>query len=569
MRLINTHTLKLEEFVKGGPFDGLQYIILSHTWGKDEISFEEFQYGRTNAKIRQTCAQARREGFRYVWIDTCCIDKRSSAELSEAINSMYKWYQWASICYVFLEDCPSIEILREDPAHLWECRWFSRGWTLQELIAPKIVEFYNPSWIEIGTKSSLRELIARRTNIPEDVLTGFKRPKEYNVAVRLGWAARRYTTRVEDSAYCLMGLFGIHLPLLYGEGKSAFQRLQEEILRVEEDYSLFVHRGSFGLNYVFATTANDFTDDRPGGVDYRFEDLVALPPELFNRRDSGNTIRPLKSSVFERSVSPHDDLGVNFSPPSMTSRGVRLSVPLMRIEGQSSNQVFAAFCGFRHEMIKFRASKHHEDAELFGLIGRILKVYDRELHIFRPATSAPLVHSFSYGDLKRFSVESIYLSTDKVEGWDGLAKFSFTVISRSNLLTHLKTHAFDDQGNEHVSRETSTVSSKVAGIRLSLRALHANSPDFVLVFGCDDGLIWMHSLLVTPPVNIMKFAPAAETQRVSTVDRLSSRIPDSDHWLSVIAKPKYEPSGGWAVHRSWNLYLEVSPREPPSLSKPT
>ncbi|KAI6002305.1 hypothetical protein F5J12DRAFT_906395 [Pisolithus orientalis] len=147
-----------------------------------------------------------RDGYTWLWIDTCCIDKRSSAELSEAINSMYRWYRNSQMCYVYLND------------------WFSRGWTLQELVAPKEAEFFNKSWVSIGIKQDLTSLLEDITRIPEKSVRA--------VAHIMSWAADRKTTRVEDRAYSLLGLFGVNMPMLYGEGSKAFQRLQLEIIRM-------------------------------------------------------------------------------------------------------------------------------------------------------------------------------------------------------------------------------------------------------------------------------------------------------------------------------------------------
>ena len=233
MKLINTNTLRIEEF-RDSQAPG--YVILSHTWGQNEVSWEQIQIGILNDKIRKCCERARNNGFRYVWIDTCCIDKTSSAELSEAINSMYKWYKAATICYAYLEDILSLESCSE--AALESSRWFTRGWTLQELIAPPVVEFYACNWEEIGTKMSMQIILSRITGIPTAVLTGAVQPKHYNVAARMSWASHRRTTREEDRAYSLLGLFNVHMPMLYGEGSNAFQRLQEEILKTEEDYTI-------------------------------------------------------------------------------------------------------------------------------------------------------------------------------------------------------------------------------------------------------------------------------------------------------------------------------------------
>jgi hypothetical protein len=158
-------------------------------------------------------------------------------ELSEAINLMYKWYQNAHICYVYLEDFYTSSVI-DIPEEFEDSRWFTRGWTLQELIAPEVVESYNNSWVEIGTRFNLQQQLTDITGISRSVLQG-EDPSKHTVAVRMSWATRRQTSREEDAAYCLLGIFGVNMPLLYGEGAHALRRLQEEILRIDEDYTLF------------------------------------------------------------------------------------------------------------------------------------------------------------------------------------------------------------------------------------------------------------------------------------------------------------------------------------------
>ncbi|KAK3934665.1 heterokaryon incompatibility protein-domain-containing protein, partial [Diplogelasinospora grovesii] len=240
MRLINAITLTMHTFGGRPP----PYAILSHTWGQEEVSFQDFQLGpehfgrlRGYAKIEGCCRQARKDGYEWVWVDTCCIDKSSSAELSEAINSMYKWYQGSDVCYVYLADMPRLKWNTEQRNFL-TCRWFTRGWTLQELIAPRHVDFYAEDWSRIGTRLSLAKPIHYRTGIPVEVLRG-KPPSACLACQKMSWAAHRETSRKEDMAYCLMGIFEVNMPLLYGEGgDEAFRRLQEEILKRSEDLSL-------------------------------------------------------------------------------------------------------------------------------------------------------------------------------------------------------------------------------------------------------------------------------------------------------------------------------------------
>ncbi|KAK4183351.1 hypothetical protein QBC35DRAFT_114727 [Podospora australis] len=179
----------------------------------------------------------------YIWIDTCCIDKSSSAELQEAINSMFAWYMSASICYAFLHDLPPLT-----PDTCWSgitsCRWFTRGWTLQELIAPGSLVFFDSSWAARGTRQSRASEICATTNIDQRILRRDKSDdvrgmlEEISVARRMSWASGRETTRIEDQAYCLLGLFDINMPMLYGEGPKAFARLQQEIIETTDDCSV-------------------------------------------------------------------------------------------------------------------------------------------------------------------------------------------------------------------------------------------------------------------------------------------------------------------------------------------
>jgi len=219
------------------------YAILSHTWGADgdEVTFNDLveSTGRSKAgyrKLRFCGEQAKRDGLRYFWVDTCCIDKSSSAELSEAINSMFRWYQNASKCYVFLTDFSTQGKSKEDKgAELRKSRWFTRGWTLQELIASRSVEFFSQEGERFGDKRSLEQELHHITGIEIRALRGSPL-SQFSVTERMSWAAKRTTKREEDKAYSLLGIFDIHMPLLYGEGeRNAFRRLREEINRYSKN----------------------------------------------------------------------------------------------------------------------------------------------------------------------------------------------------------------------------------------------------------------------------------------------------------------------------------------------
>ena len=242
MRLLNTTTITLSCFDGD---DVPHYAILSHTWGDAEISFQDLLAKAPSelgglagyAKIRSCCALAAQQGYEYVWIDTCCIDKTSSGELSEAINSMYRYYQEAQVCYAYLAD---VRITDSWCSDTWRdfrrSRWFTRGWTLQELLAPKQVIFYGSDWQELGSKSSLSSQISLITGIQLGHMNDIN---SASVAQKMSWASRRETTIVEDIAYSLMGIFDVNMPQIYGEGKKAFMRLQHEIVKSSDDESIF------------------------------------------------------------------------------------------------------------------------------------------------------------------------------------------------------------------------------------------------------------------------------------------------------------------------------------------
>lgn len=266
MRLLNTSTLKLENFVRDIPL----YVILSHTWGDEEVTFDDIDkpYAQDMLgyqKIEGCCRQAVKDGFDYVWIDTCSIDKKSSAELSEAINSMYTYYQRAEICYVYLSDVPSNKDPSIPKSKFARSRWFQRGWTLQELLAPDVVEFYSSDWCYLGTKRNpdLLNIIQDTTGIDHDVLFYPYKIRFASIAQIFSWASRRKTTREEDIAYCLMGLVDVNMPLLYGEGEKAFIRLQSEIVKRTNEHSFLCWENSgdrFGVEGPFCASILGFKD---------------------------------------------------------------------------------------------------------------------------------------------------------------------------------------------------------------------------------------------------------------------------------------------------------------------
>ncbi|KAH7407823.1 heterokaryon incompatibility protein-domain-containing protein [Cadophora sp. MPI-SDFR-AT-0126] len=217
-----------------------EYAILSHTWEADEVTYKDFEDGtgkdKTGYKKIRFCAeQAAYDSLQYFWVDTCCIDKSNSTELQEAINSMFRWYHDAIKCYVYLSDV-SLPLVDTSigPTEAWEIsfrgsRWFTRGWTLQELIAPVSVKFYSIDGQFLGDKVSLKQIIFEITGIPIKALQGTPL-SVFSVEERMAWAKPRQTRRDEDIVYSLLGIFDVHMPMIYGERREhALKRLYKEI----------------------------------------------------------------------------------------------------------------------------------------------------------------------------------------------------------------------------------------------------------------------------------------------------------------------------------------------------
>ncbi|KAL9632123.1 MAG: hypothetical protein Q9204_003920, partial [Flavoplaca sp. TL-2023a] len=239
MRLINTSTYALHKSEElSGP---LAYAILSHKWVGKEVTMQELdsvQWRASNLdqpqmqKIRAACIKARNHDppIDWLWLDTCCIDKRDLVELSTSLNSMFQWYFKATVCFSYLYDVDwingqmskSTNPRRADK----DSEWFERGWTLQELLAPRYMEFYDRNWNFIGTKTDLASTLELKTGIAKAYLTGATNFKNASVATKISWMAGRTTTMVEDIAYSMLGLLNITMEIRYGEGIKAFMRLQ-------------------------------------------------------------------------------------------------------------------------------------------------------------------------------------------------------------------------------------------------------------------------------------------------------------------------------------------------------
>lgn len=294
------------------------YVIISHVWRKSEVVYKDIEQLKklkasqsweksdSAAKIDGACKKVieySKGKIVYLWLDTVCIDKQNPAELSSSINSMYQWYKKAEVCFAYLDDYPATEV-----PEFTQSNWFTRGWTLQELVAPRNVIFFDKHWREIGDKERLQPSLTSRTKINGKFLLRPQDISRASIGQRMSWFSGRKTTVPEDTAYCLLGLFGVNMPLLYGEGKErAFRRLQEEIMRYSDDHSLFAWKSKSAQNHgsgLFAMSPDYFQETgeyehKPNGANNR-------PFEMTNKGISIDLYLQKKSSFYVASIDcPH------------------------------------------------------------------------------------------------------------------------------------------------------------------------------------------------------------------------------------------------------------------------
>nr|OQO28369.1 hypothetical protein B0A51_04646 [Rachicladosporium sp. CCFEE 5018] len=255
MRLLNIHTLELKDFVSDS--DRPPYAIASHRWGAEEVTYRDLTDNKESCKakvgyrkIQGFCETTQRWNeyvkepalqCHWLWVDNCCINKGDLSEVNEAINSTFAWYSTAVVCWAYLED-----VFGSTIAELQRSVWFKRGWTLHELLAPRTVVFLSHHWVTLGHKCwlhpsvligyecclpmpVLNRVLAVVTGIPEMILYRYDQSTELEAKVKIGWLKDRETTRVEDMSYCLLGIFNVFLPTIYGEREHARERLLEQI----------------------------------------------------------------------------------------------------------------------------------------------------------------------------------------------------------------------------------------------------------------------------------------------------------------------------------------------------
>ncbi|KAK8851011.1 HET domain protein [Apiospora arundinis] len=365
LRLLKTDQYKLVENVDL-PAPVPEYAILSHTWisPQEEITYQDFQQRKRDidtgiykqkgwAKLRQYCDRAARDGWEWAWMDTCCIDKTNGVDTSKAINAMFRYYQNAAQCYAYLDDVDTDKVLSRtgfeecdlddvpgennvaDPttfshkalkSFLVKAKWFTRGWTLQELLAPPDLVFLDQAWRRIGTRECWSQAIKEACKIDAQHLSNFS-PTDYtscSIAMRFSWASQRETTVEEDETYSLIGLFGVSLSLTYGEGRwKAFNRLQEALINAYDDDSIFA--------WLFGKTTKG---------------LLSGSQQEVMASSNGQRRGILAPSIREyRDASHIVTFGLNDSSFSMTNRGIEFNARRWRYRKDSSRRLILLNCG--------------------------------------------------------------------------------------------------------------------------------------------------------------------------------------------------------------------------------
>ncbi len=413
------------------------------------------------------------------------IDKTSSAELSEAINSMYKWYEQADICYVYLSDIATAE--RTSRVKIMEFRnskWFTRGWTLQELIAPRSVEFYARDWTDLGTKSSRQDEISIITGIDVRILDG-EDPAICNVAERLSWAATRTTTRIEDAAYCLLGLFQVHMPLLYGEGERALIRLQEEILKTTEDYTLLA-RGADNINHgvknknALASTLSEF--NMPSARGLRYSDLV-----LDKHTWTDASLRQSSSSLPGNQLKVAADV-----TPTVTAKGLHICLPLLEDSNDDYHAYLYCSLNVTGELLCIPLRRDPSEPREANRFERICSgTRDFRTHYFLPATK---LESFTVTRMfihqKREDIPSLLSSPPTRVVLEASATMGFVHSQSCNIST--------SWGSSTLSLPWKTEAARMHSLHARVLFHFADldsGGDFMVAFGRKAGKFWCGILL--------------------------------------------------------------------------
>ena len=287
--------------------DKIQYAVLSHCWctaGENELPFHEIKNLTIDAadklqkldgyqRILGACKKAYDDGIEWLWAMPYCVPWGNGTDVSEAVNAMYRWCANSKRCYAYLHDVNKDHPFIETSIN--NSKWFLCSWTLQPSIACRDMEFVDCNWTKIRNKANMAPALSSITGIPEQALTdglpGPYNPCRPSVAQIMSWASKRETRRVEDQAYSLLGLFGVHLSVRYGEEEIAFQRLQEAIIKeYNNDHTIFAWFDGVRPGSVLANNPSCFLGS---------SDVIRLdPPVAFSSGFPATAIT--QSKVHER-----------------------------------------------------------------------------------------------------------------------------------------------------------------------------------------------------------------------------------------------------------------------------
>ena len=427
MRLLKTN--QLSGGLDFASFEGdylPSYAILSHTWSEnpdDEVLYADIVSGAGHekpgwAKIRATCRQARLDGYDYCWVDSCCIDKSSSADLSEAINSMWTYYSGAAKCYAYLGDVSVEEMLATNLAlsPFARTKWFTRAWTLQELLAPRNVVFFGREWTNladdgvdasedlsvapIGDKYSLKNEIAYISGISPQILGRDVDVGSASIAERMSWAVSRRSTGTEDIAYSLLGMFDVHMPMIYGEGRKSFFRLQHEILKQSDDPS------------ISAWESNKLPNDYHG--------LLAGSPATFS---NGGKIRPFDGS---REAAPW----------AMSNKGLSLELSML----------------YNGEETVFLAALQCQHSDMLGFPGIYLKKLKDGKNIYARIRCRQLVQVYKQAPLQAIIIPQTFPKT-RLAASEPIQMFQLRNLKYSIKETNSNAYHIESRQSSYVAKE--------------------------------------------------------------------------------------------------------------------
>ncbi|KAI1787569.1 HET-domain-containing protein [Ganoderma leucocontextum] len=594
MWLIDTDTIQHHWVSDPGQ---VRYAILSHVWDLNgEQTFQDIQRihvergltespvvqddnsevnvwedERFSKKLRSFCAFARANGYRFAWADMCCIDKTSSAELSEAINSMYEWYSSADVCYAFLHDVDDSEDPRERNSAFRRSAWFTRGWTLQELISPVEVVFLSKDWRMIGMRRTLASVIEEVTAVDVDILLHRAPLDSVSVARRMSWAANRKTTRVEDEAYSLMGIFGIFMATIYGEGCHAFIRLQEEILKRIPDQTIFAW--GYFMNPLGASQAS-IHDIVPG--QRSSSHLLAQSPSWFARSSSVSSID--KGTLSERIGLPARREGGTLEC-TVTSYGVRMFLPMLPLESLAGTDwwTFRYLSDKRFGAFFALLAAEDSDGDLLALL--LLRPKGETTDQYTVGIVHPLDQNFNRFEARGFVVKGIptsvtskstvfmdvyVLNTNTMASHlaKRLYQFTFpcTIILRPWTLQHLRTHGFESSLLEDECLFLGHQGGRLTTLTLTRKA--APEPEIVTIHitSCPQHPSWfppLHASVAFPsrPTLVEDLPVTTTTSSSGGRSEAPSRCAEDVQAWPGSAKTFERPCGGLAVELEFSRWF--------------